>query len=632
MPVVNLPVHLLKERLGTPVAAEELVEHLQHLGCDVEGYETMRRFHCESCDAVHEVTAKEEAPLKCEECGADYREQPELAVELEPLEVIRMELLPVRPDIFDPGGLARALRNYLEIDLTPPRYNLKPPTYTVSVDPDLASPDSYRPFIACAVVRGVRLDDVRIRVVMKLQENLHWALGRDRKFASIGVYDLAKIQGPAIRYRPVGRDERTFVPLGGDPNGPGLTPAAILEEHLKGQAFAHLLEGFDRYPLLEDSEDGVLSMPPIINSEHTRVTLETTDFFVDVTGLNERIVNKALNIITTSFAELHSGVTLEAVQIDYADYTLTTPDFSEEERWLDPKATARLIGVDLSGEQVKKQLQRMGHRIEGTHGKLRVFSPPYRNDLLHEVDLMEDVAIAYGFRNVEPKLVPSLTVGRAQPVEDASAAVRRVFSGLGYLETISLPITSPEMNYDALRRPRPEDEALTIQNPIHDESGVALSMLRADLLPGLLTSLGRYRGGELPQQLYEVGDVTHLDPDADTGAREIRRAAAVSLGPRAGFAEARSLAGALLREAGFTIAAEAIDLPQYLPGRSARMFAVRGDRRAPVGTFGEIHPEVLERFGLTYPVAALEVELDFLVPSEEKLHALNVPGTHRTFL
>ena len=610
MPVVNLPVHLLKECLGHGVEADALVEHLQHLGCDVEGYEELGRLRCGTCGAIHEVTAREEAPGRCEQCDADFRDHPDLVERLDPIEVIRMELLPVRPDIFDPGGLARALRTYLEVDLTPPAYAVASGDYTVTVDPAMADPESHRPFIACGVVRGLHLDDTRIKVVMKLQENLHWALGRDRKFASIGVYDLSRIRGTALRYRPVDPDEMTFAPLGCDTTGPGMTPRQVLETHPKGQAFSHLLKNHRRYPLLEDAEGGVLSMPPIINSEHTRVRMDTTDFFIDVTGLNERLVHKALNILTTSFAEMSPGVELESVEIRYAGRAVTTPDLTREDHVLDPAAAARLIGVDLSTEAVETLLRRMGHAVEpGPGGTLRVKAPAYRNDLLHEVDLVEDVAIAYGFHNVEPRLVPSLTIGGALAVEDASAAVSRVLAGLGFLETLSLPITSPEQCFDALRRPRDAALALEIENPIHDDSGVALAMLRTDLLPGLLQCLARYRGAELPQKLFEVGDVTHLDAGVETGAREIRRAAAVSIHNRAGFAEARSLAGALIREMGWRLQAVAADMPFYLPGRCARILAEKDGREHDVGHFGEIHPEVLEHFGLTYPVAAVEVDV-----------------------
>jgi len=615
MPVVNLPIHLLTERIGHPVEADALVEHLQHLGCDVEGYDKLDRYRCRTCGAIHEVTGKEKAPVQCDECGADYREDPGRQEAIDPIEVIRMELLPVRPDIFDPGGLARALRNYLEVDLTPPAYEVTPSGYTVKVDPAMADAASFRPFIACCVVRGLTLDDTRVKVVMKLQENLHWALGRDRKFASIGVYDLSRVRGTALRYRPVAPEEMTFVPLGFDLEGPGMTPLQVLEGHPKGQAFSHLLKDHTRYPLLEDAGGGVLAMPPIINSEQTRVHLATTDFFIDVTGLNERLVCKALNIISTSFAEMSPGVRIQTVEIQYADRTVALPDFTRERMELDPAATASLIGVDLSVDEVKSLLLRMGHVVkDGTEGKLLVLIPPYRNDILHEVDLMEDVAIAYGFHNVEPRLVPTLTVGGARLVEDTSSAVRRVLAGLGFLETISLPITSPELCFDALRRPRDRTLAMELANPIHDESGVALDMLRTDLLPGLLNCLARYRGGELPQKIFEVSDVTHLDPDAETGTREIRRAGVVSIGTRAGFAEARSLADALLREMGWTCKAVAGDLPQYLPGRSARIFAAGRGEEVPVGHFGEIHPEVLETFGLGYPVAALEVDVAPLSP------------------
>jgi phenylalanyl-tRNA synthetase beta chain len=191
-----------------------------------------------------------------------------------------------------------------------------------------------------------------------------------------------------------------------------------------------------------------------------------------------------------------------------------------------------------------------------------------------------------------------------------------VLVGLGFLETIALPITSPALNYDAFRREPNDTESIRIQNPIHDESGTALSMLRADLLPGLLACLARYRGGELPQRLFEVGDVTHHDPDTETGAREIRRAAAVSIGARAGFAEARSLAGAVLREMGWELEAVAEERPWYLAGRAARLDARLGERRVTIGHFGEIHPEVLERFGLGYPVAAMELDVTPLIPAD----------------
>ncbi len=614
MPVVNLPIALLNEHLGATIAPDDLVEHLQHIGCDVEGYETMGRYRCAVCGAVHEVAEHEEAPVRCDECGVDYRERTDAVEAIDPVDVIRMELLPVRPDVFDPGGLARALRTYLEIDMTPPHYEAVDGDYTVDVDASVAD---VRPCIACCVVRGVTLDDTRIRVVMKLQENLHWAIGRDRKFASIGVYDLSAVEGRAIRYRTVGRGDNAFVPLG---YTDAATPDAILAEHPKGKAFAGLLEGHDRVPLLEDERGGVMSMPPIINSEHTRVTTASTDFFIDVTGLNPRVVRTTLAILATSLAELNPGVVIERVQVRYPDghpegpAAVTTPDLRTQALHLDPARAARLIGIDASTDDVGLLLRRMGHDVATeSDGRLRVTAPPYRNDLLHEVDLVEDAAIAYGFHNIETRLVPTMTVGRARPIEDLSNHARRVLAGLGFLETIALPITSKPQAFDRIGLD--ETPTLELANPIHDDSGTPLDILRPNLLAGLIHCLHRYRGGELPQRLFEIGDVTQLDADRDTGTREVRRCAAVAIGPRAGFAEARSLCEAITAELGWSLEAEPLELGCYLSGRAARWFAVRGDRRVAVGHFGEVHPDVLERYGLGYPVGACEFDLAPLDPT-----------------
>jgi phenylalanyl-tRNA synthetase beta chain len=231
-----------------------------------------RRFRCGRCDNILEITVTENPPVSCERCGTDFRQDASALNELGESDVVRMEQLAVRPDMFDPGGLARVLRHYLELQREPKHYAVSAPELRVVVDPTLSHPESFRPSIACAVVRNVTLDDDVIKVVMKLQENLHWALGRDRKHASIGVYDLDTITGPELSYRSVDPEELSFTPLGYDRDDPKArcTPRRVLQEHPKGKQYARLLEGFARYPLLADAAGTVLSMPPIINSEQTR--------------------------------------------------------------------------------------------------------------------------------------------------------------------------------------------------------------------------------------------------------------------------------------------------------------------------------------------------------------------------
>ena len=616
MPVVGIPVDMLLARLQTPLDRESLVEHLQHLGCDVEGYATLHRYRCQRCDNILEITATENPPVLCERCGTDFKENESARIELGESDVIRMELLAVRPDMFDPGGLARVLRSYLGESSGLVDYPLQPPVATVLVDEQLAQPTSLRPWIACAIVRGIHLDDDAIKVIMKLQENLHWALGRDRKHASIGVYDLDTVAGSEtgaglqFRYRSVGPEELRFTPLGYDPADPAaaLTPAAVLADHPKGKAYARLLEGFERYPLLQDGAGQVLSLPPIINSEQTRVRQSTTNFFIDVTGTDERIVGKTLNIVVTSLLELDPAVQVEQVRIRYTHGERITPNLEPQRVELAAARAPRLIGVALDQGQVAALLAKMGHRVEqGRGGLLQVGVPAYRNDIMHPIDLIEDVAIAYGYHNIETQLVPTMTVGAERPERALAGRMRQALTGLGYFEVMTLILSSEEQQFDLMRLPRATD-AVEIAHPISVEQ----TIVRSALLPGLLDTLAVNTDHELPQYIFEVGNVSAVDPSAETGAREHGRVAAAAIGPRVDFSLVRSICEALLRELGWQLELVAEDCPSYLPGRCARVWAVAGEQRHTLGLLGELHPEVLESYKLVQPTAGFELALEAL--------------------
>jgi len=189
-----------------------LLRSLEQFGSDVEGYTTYRRYSCEMCGGIMEITETEDVPAVCSTCGHDFRAHPESQKFVETAEVIRMELRAVRPDMFDPGGLARLLRGYFdkEVGLLTIAFA---PLREVAVDASLAEEGSYRPCIACAIVKNVHLDTEFIRIVMKLQENLHWAMGRNRKHASIGVYDLDTVQGN-FKYVSLDPDGQNLLRLG----------------------------------------------------------------------------------------------------------------------------------------------------------------------------------------------------------------------------------------------------------------------------------------------------------------------------------------------------------------------------------------------------------------------------------
>ena len=612
MPVIGIQTDLLQRCLGHEIEPSALMEHLTHLGCDVEGMATLSRFGCSRCGNIVEITETQDPPVVCDRCGVDYRQQPELQQALGEVEVIRMELLAVRPDMFDPGGLARVLRAYLGYKPLPPLANLAVSGVEVLVDPIMGSDTCPRPAIACAVVRNLELSDDLIKVVMKLQENLHWALGRDRKHASIGVYDLDRMNcARPLRYRAVEPDALRFVPLGYDPLDPSaaITPRQVLQEHPKGVAFARLLAGWQRYPLLQDADDRVLSMPPIINSEGTRVSGQTHNFLIDVTGTGRRIVSRALNVLVTSLKALAPQARVETVLLRYPDGGWTTPDLTPQQMELDPDTTAALLGIPLARADIRALLERMGHTVYELEGsaRLRVMVPAYRNDILHARDLMEDVAIAYGYHNITPSLVPTFTVGAPLPVEEQSVLARQAMTGLGFHEVMTLHLTSPETAFDAMGLAR-HDAHVLIENPI----SVNETMTRLSLLPGLLQILQVNTHRELPQRVFEVGDTTTLDKTAETGTAEVRKAAGALTDSAAGFADLRPVVEALLAELGWALATEPLDCGSYLSGRAASVIAVRDHQRLVIGELGEVHPQVLDAFRLRHPVAAFEVRLDAL--------------------
>jgi len=503
-----------------------------------------------------------------------------------------VEFFPDRPDLYSVEGLARALRAYTGASPGLAKYAVAKARETIVVD---ASAKDARPLVRGAVVHGLQFTHARIQGLMELQEDLHWGVGARRRKASIGVHDTARIAGP-YAYQAVGLDEVAFVPLQGKDE---MTPRDILANHPKGKDFAHLVG--ERAPLLTDAKGQVLSFPPIINGTLTAVTEATTDVLVDVTGPDERAVTKALNLVTTHLAE--QGGRVEAVTLQEGKKRRTTPDLSPEAWTLKPAAANQLLGLALKPADMAKALQRMGHGAKVAKGKLSVEVPCYRVDVLHEVDLIEDVAIGHGLANFPPERPRAVTYGKALPLERRCAQAREVLLGLGFTEVLTLSFTSDAVEGDAFGLPgRP---SVRVANPVTEDHTV----LRTTLLASLLALLQKNVHRPYPQQVFEVGDVAwNFGEGAPMNAR---MAGWVKAHSKAGFTEAKSLALALARDLRLPSDISALD-PQdpfahtFIPGRAA----VLGPQEDPVGWFGEVAPRTLDAFGIAQPAIAMEVRLD----------------------
>jgi phenylalanyl-tRNA synthetase beta chain len=558
---------------------------------------------------VQEVLEHEDFNNACDACGSRDLQVTGWS------EVVRINLLPVRPDMFDPAGLARALRGFLGIETGMPSYEFGRSGFDCRV---AAGMEAIRPFIGACVVRGLALDEEGLKMLMKMQENLHWALGRDRRRASIGVYDLDTLQ-PGFEFRPVEPDGVRFVPLFGMPGSQSsavcrepVTPKEILAAHPKGRAYAYLLAGMSRYPLLVDSAGTVLSMPPIINSDATRVTEKTRNLFVDVTGPDRDAVGRTLCVIAAALAD--GGGRVETVLVEYADgRACETPDMTPATMKLSPKEACRVLGFELEPDEMAACLGRMRHsaasgKSRTARSRIAVRIPAYRADVMHEYDLIEDVAIGYGFHRVQPRLVPAMTVGRPQKPEELSETCRRALTGLGLLETMTLLLTNPETHF---RRLRQEDDGRCprIENPAGSEQ----TIVRRHLLSGLLDTFRVNTAAEMPQHIFEVGDCFELDDEAETGTRMRRKAGIGMTGPKAGYAELKSVVEAVAAEFDLEPRFEPVEHPTFIPGRAAFIRARRAGRGFEWGVAGEVHPEVLEQFGLGQPAALAELDLSVLL-------------------
>ncbi len=520
-----------------------------------------------------------------------------LGTDLEAVEgdAIRVEIFPNRPDMLSEAGFARALGAFIAAKPGLRPYAAKPSRYEVLVEPSV---QKVRPYTACAVVTGLTFTDERIREMIQLQEKLHTTFCRDRKKAAIGIYPMEKIAWP-VRYLAADPKSVSFVPL---ESGRKMTGLQVLSQHPAGRAYAHLLEGKGKFPFFIDAKNEVLSMPPIINSHLTgRVTEKTADVFIETSGFDIVSQGQLLNIIVTAFADM--GGTVHRVKVrypaGYAKRLLVTPDLSLRRMGLSRDYVNRLLGLSLTEKEIAALLALMGFGF----AKGVALIPAYRADILHPIDLVEDVAIAYGYENFLPELPNVSTVGEAAPFSVFQERVASLMAGLGLLETHTYHISSKDVQCDRM--------GLQLELVELDTSANAeFSVMRASMLPSLLSVLEKNRRHEYPQRLFEMGTVFVPDAGAgtDTGVREETRLAIVCAHQRASLTEARQLLDSLLSHLSLAANVSPAEHPSFIPGRAGSVSALG----AELGTLGELHPQTLAAFGIGQPTAGFDISLTAL--------------------
>ncbi|MGI0149368.1 MAG: phenylalanine--tRNA ligase subunit beta, partial [Thermoplasmata archaeon] len=383
--------------------------------------------------------------------------------------VMTFDIFPNRPDLYSVEGIARGLRGYLGLELGLPSYDVRPASIDFVVHANVAD---VRPYAVGGIVRGLDFDDALLRSLVDLQEKLHTTVGRKRRKVAIGIHDLENVT-PPFAYKAVLPQDVRFTPLG---MAQEMDLLDILTKHEKGREYAHLVASQPVFPIITDAAGEVLSFPPVINGIRTQLTPDTRDLFIDVTGTDLDAVSGCLVIIATALAE--RGGRMEEVRTKYPDRILETPDLSPRPHSLDLRRANELLGLSLTPGQAVEFLKRMRHDAQAEGDRLSVLSAAYRLDLLHEVDLAEDLGIAWGYDRYPRDLPRWQTIGEALAANEFGETLRTLLIGYGYQEVMSLTIASAK---DAFHTP----DRVVVLNPLGDD----LTTLRSSLLPALLNIL-----------------------------------------------------------------------------------------------------------------------------------------------
>src|SRR3989338_4861660 len=408
-----------------------------------------------------------------------------------------------RPDLWSVEGIARELKGHFKIEEGLPKYSVKKASWKVVVE----SPDDFHPLVTAAVVRNGKIDQHILSQMIQLQEKVGGTFGRNRKAMSMGAYDLSKIKFP-VKYVGKKPEEIKFKPLGHEKE---MTAKEILQNHDKGKQYGYLLKDSKKYNVWLDANNSILAMKPIINSNLAgNVTTETKDVFIECSWDDLKSLHTAINILSSALAE--RGGQIEEVEIVYKDKKIVTPDFTPKKAHLDPEYCRKIVGLDISDTEMIKLLKEGRYSTKLDQKKIHVEYPAYRQDIMHQRDLVEDVAIGFGYNDIEPQIPTLPTVGSRDKLEDFTNTLREVCVGLGLQEVLTFVLTNKDNMFKKMGLP--EGKIVEIENPVSSN----WSVFRDKLLPNLLEFFAYNKNQEYPQNIFEVGDIVLFDPlNKETG-------------------------------------------------------------------------------------------------------------------
>ncbi len=517
---------------------------------------------------------------------------PEMGVEVEEVtaQELKINVTPNRPDLLDFVGLKRAIENFGGIS--------KPKDSFYKIDGKAAltinvknEVKKARPYIAGMVVKNVNLSGNMLKYLINFTEKFADTYGRKRKKLAIGIHNLNAIEGDLV-YTAVKEGE--IVPLNSQKS---TSFSKIMKAHDKGVTYQDTVPNYGSgsvlYPCLSDSKK-VIALIPITNCDQTKVISLTKNLFVDITGTSLVAVKSAAALIACSF--LYAGADVYPVTVSKPGEKFETPALGYKEMKVSMRKAERTLGVETGRHNVISFANKMGYTAAKYGDSVLFYIPPYRVDIFNDQDIIEDIAIAYGYDKIMPLAISGIVSGLENSDVEYENKIARLMVGLGYTEAINSMLTSEKVNFDNLLHKYTNDDHVSIA----DSKTSMISMLRTSLLPGLLQNLGISGMATMPQRLFEIGRCFSLKGDTP---KEDKRASFVSVHAKANFAEAKSAVSAMLSSMGMEYTISQHKDPSFIEGRCAKAVS----KGKEVCVFGEIHPNVLKNFGIEEPVVAAEM-------------------------
>lgn len=533
--------------------------------------------------------------------------------------VIKIELNDTnRPDLWSCGGVARCLREHEgapHSDYSPfmsSAGNIQNAGNRLAIV-DAALKD-IRPFMVAFVISGKPVTNEMLIDIMQTQEKLAWNFGRKRKALSMGVYRAASIRWP-VHFVAADPDAVSFVPLQGEEK---LTCRQIVESHPKGKEYGWILKDFDKYPVLQDDSGEIMSMSPIINSATLgQIEVGDTELMVELTGSDMKDLMLAANIVACDFAD--AGYAILPVKIHHEYDTgfgndVTVPYYFQPSTEARLSAVNKKLGCSLGEEEVKDALRRMGSSVssrkDGADTVFTLTPAPYRNDFLHEVDVIEDVMIGKGLEFFAPEKPGDFTIGRLLPLTRYSRKVKDIMTGIGYQEMIFNYLGSRKTYIDNMGTDG--SKVIEIANPMSEN----YQFVRPSIIASLFEAEAQSANAVYPHKIFEIGKIAFIDEAENSGTRTVQSLGFLTASGSANFNGAASEVSTILYYLDHEYTVQETSDPRFIPGRQAGIM-VNG-RQA--GIFGEIHPQVLENWQIGVPCVAGEIDLEILMQPDSKSH------------